>query len=1084
MYRGIVSFGRLRALVRMLTCMWLVAASRGEHSPLWPVDLNEARGVGIDAPAALGVDVALLEDGPGRPMSLDGSPAVSGAPAEWWFDGGLTAAPDFTVDDGVFQDHVEVGLYSGTVDAVIIYTTADMDQADAHMEPSLDWRGVVGTVYDGVPLVVSRSTVIKAVAVHMDAMDSDVVERRIVIKNAPPVFSIVQGTFDDVVTVTISATSSESSASPYIAATVDGTDPYPGNPLGIGTVDLVIRNTSKIRAIAFQDGMHPSDVSSTGVLQVSAPVLEEQRSWRGTVAWWSLGDSTYHFGKYSRGRVRWGGACDEQYPSEIYPARIAARDGVLGDAVLTGPGCKGGVWDINPGGVSACDVHPLVFNGSLGSSGYKGRAEAAVSGAACAVSRQPNLDAFAQVHRGVKGLRFDTVNRGLLVADAVDQLVRERKLPTDAFSLEVHMTVGNARAGGRQVRALAAAQQDSAGLMGDGVSYSKGWSLLYETDEKQQTVMLRFSMALEANNVRNGQGRIRTLTHSMPVEAFVHQQWTHVVAVYDLHTLALYVNGTLAAQEAACHEAAKEGVAGGGCGGIQYPMVTDPQAREPTPLTLGMYENRQTGLSVAHEGMLAEVRMFREALPAHIIASAALRLLLGNPEGHCREGGYGVYQGLQPCQACAAGSYSSLPRRDECELCARGTWQATEGQKLCLSCPVRMTTAAPGAPTEDACEEPDECASWSGLANDCHANATCSKVPGSFVCTCNEWYEGDGKSCHPVCGDGRVMPGEPCDDGNRLDSDGCSSSCTVEEGFSCPAPPSSDLASVCECLEDGEVCCARAYVKCLLESSRFTPDNHGHESAGIGSDGCAVVLVEDRPTHHMARPGESCHAACSSLPSPAAPDGGEFECVAHSTREAEVDYLQSVSLPAALGGQGGASSAVGQPAQGGGDAWECSRVVTSTSNTGAAGLLEPEVLPMVDEFSLSGARAVGNGFPNRELICYARAPGLPVLAPTPGSGSPLSATDWCGATPTIATGRRLARPPWLEAPPCCLSFCSLSSSVTLVMLAKRKSNKECRIFKYTHTYTPPPSPMHAWRPSAIPKPHGSAWRKVLWLTVF
>jgi hypothetical protein len=31
-----------------------------------------------------------------------------------------------------------------------------------------------------------------------------------------------------------------------------------------------------------------------------------------SLGWWSLGDAKYFFGNYSRERVRWGGACDEQ----------------------------------------------------------------------------------------------------------------------------------------------------------------------------------------------------------------------------------------------------------------------------------------------------------------------------------------------------------------------------------------------------------------------------------------------------------------------------------------------------------------------------------------------------------------------------------------------------------------------------------------------------------------------------------------------------------------------------------------------------------------------------------------------------
>ncbi|MCB9506853.1 MAG: DUF4215 domain-containing protein [Myxococcales bacterium] len=40
-------------------------------------------------------------------------------------------------------------------------------------------------------------------------------------------------------------------------------------------------------------------------------------------------------------------------------------------------------------------------------------------------------------------------------------------------------------------------------------------------------------------------------------------------------------------------------------------------------------------------------------------------------------------------------------------------------------------------------------------------------------------------SCAPICGDGLVLGGEGCDDGNRTSGDGCSSTCTVEIGPVC-----------------------------------------------------------------------------------------------------------------------------------------------------------------------------------------------------------------------------------------------------------------------------------------------------------
>ena len=37
----------------------------------------------------------------------------------------------------------------------------------------------------------------------------------------------------------------------------------------------------------------------------------------------------------------------------------------------------------------------------------------------------------------------------------------------------------------------------------------------------------------------------------------------------------------------------------------------------------------------------------------------------------------------------------------------------------------------------------DECSS----ENDCHVNATCTNTLGSYNCTCNKGYEGDGRNC-------------------------------------------------------------------------------------------------------------------------------------------------------------------------------------------------------------------------------------------------------------------------------------------------------------------------------------------------
>merc|ERR1712167_474635 len=63
--------------------------------------------------------------------------------------------------------------------------------------------------------------------------------------------------------------------------------------------------------------------------------------------------------------------------------------------------------------------------------------------------------------------------------------------------------------------------------------------------------------------------------------------------------------------------------------------------------------------------------------------------------------------------------------------------------------------------------------------------ATCTNSVGGFSCACNNGFSGDGVSCTMTCGDGVRTGMEICDDGNRNNGDGCSSSCSVETGYVC-----------------------------------------------------------------------------------------------------------------------------------------------------------------------------------------------------------------------------------------------------------------------------------------------------------
>lgn len=79
-------------------------------------------------------------------------------------------------------------------------------------------------------------------------------------------------------------------------------------------------------------------------------------------------------------------------------------------------------------------------------------------------------------------------------------------------------------------------------------------------------------------------------------------------------------------------------------------------------------------------------------------------------------------------------------------------------------------------------------------ANPCRSNgdleATCVENQSVYSCNCSEGFHFDNTSCLPTCGDGKIVSGENCDDGNQQADDGCSSSCTVESNYECKSLPS------------------------------------------------------------------------------------------------------------------------------------------------------------------------------------------------------------------------------------------------------------------------------------------------------
>jgi cysteine-rich repeat protein len=100
---------------------------------------------------------------------------------------------------------------------------------------------------------------------------------------------------------------------------------------------------------------------------------------------------------------------------------------------------------------------------------------------------------------------------------------------------------------------------------------------------------------------------------------------------------------------------------------------------------------------------------------------------------------------------------------------------------------------------------------------------------------CTKGSETKGSTCAPICGDGLLVEwipaaiAEVCDDGNRVDNDGCSTGCKVESGYSCSGV--SLAKSVCT-----EVC----------GDGVFTPGEDCDDGNTKGGDGCtADCKIED-----------------------------------------------------------------------------------------------------------------------------------------------------------------------------------------------------------------------------------------------
>lgn len=107
---------------------------------------------------------------------------------------------------------------------------------------------------------------------------------------------------------------------------------------------------------------------------------------------------------------------------------------------------------------------------------------------------------------------------------------------------------------------------------------------------------------------------------------------------------------------------------------------------------------------------------------------------------------------------------------------------------MCGTCPDSQSCDALGQCYSDACTP--NATVCSGQECGFAVNGTCGSV-SCGDCLSGESCNATGQ-CVSNCGNGVIDAGEKCDDGQSppLDGDGCSSSCTIESGWTCSGEPS------------------------------------------------------------------------------------------------------------------------------------------------------------------------------------------------------------------------------------------------------------------------------------------------------
>jgi len=171
----------------------------------------------------------------------------------------------------------------------------------------------------------------------------------------------------------------------------------------------------------------------------------------------------------------------------------------------------------------------------------------------------------------------------------------------------------------------------------------------------------------------------------------------------------------------------------------------------------------------------------------------------------CYDGTYGDRE-TSTCKECSEACIGCTGRNnDQCSECnyIKGYRRDQSGACQVVSCTEGSYVEIDKESKVISCAScPNNCKSCDNSQSciECKSNTIAKSTQNGTICeTCSVGYYSEKGKCKgiiqynhvEICGDGLNLGQNECDDGNKVDGDGCSSDCRIEYGFECKSYPNS-----------------------------------------------------------------------------------------------------------------------------------------------------------------------------------------------------------------------------------------------------------------------------------------------------